>query len=127
MFKKQCPPSAVQHSGAGPYSPVLEVELDKLVLISGQVSIDTHGNTVGSTIEEQTRFMMDNCVKQLAAAQCTLENVFKVNVYLTDLELWSRFNEVYQTYFQQPMPCRTAVQTGLLSTFMVEIEMWAAK
>ena len=127
MFRKQSPPNATQHSGAGPYSPVLEVEFDKLVLISGQGPIDTDGNVVGNTIEEQTRFTMDNCIQQLAVAQCTLKNVFKVNVYLTDLALWSRFNQVYQTYFQQPMPCRTAVQTGLLYTFMVEIEMWAAK
>ena len=70
---------------------------------------------------------MENCIKQLAFARCSLDNVFKVNVYLTDLALWPRFNTVYRSYFEQPLPCRTAVQTGLLYTFLVEIEMWAAK
>lgn len=70
---------------------------------------------------------MENCIKQLAFAHCTLDDVFKVNVYLTDLSLWPAFNEVYVEYFKKPLPVRTAVQTGLLYTFLVEIEMWAAK
>ncbi len=124
---KQVPQSAVQHSTAGPYSPVLEVNFDTLVLISGQAPINMEGVVVGESIEAQTKFTMENCIKQLSYAGCTLDNVFKVNVYLTDLSLWPRFNEVYKTYFTAPLPCRTAVQTGLLYTFLVEIEMWAAK
>ena len=127
MSCKRVPENAIQHKTAGPYSPVLEVEFNKLVLISGQASINMEGEVVGSTIEEQTKFTMDNCIKQLKMANCTLDDVFKVNVFLTDLELWPRFNEVYKTYFKDPLPVRTAVQTGLLYTFLVEIEMWAAK
>lgn len=127
MSVKTIPSRAQQHKTAGPYSPVLEVEARKIVLISGQAAIDMEGNVVGSTIEEQTRFTMENCIKQLAEADCTLDDVFKVNVYLTDLDMWPRFNEVYMTYFKAPLPCRTAVQTGLLYDFLVEIEMWAGK
>lgn len=124
---KQVPKNAAQHKTAGPYSPVLEVACDKLVLISGQAAINMDGEVVGETIEEQTKFTMKNCITNLSYAQCTLDNVFKVNVYLTDLDLWPRFNAVYKTYFNDPLPCRTAVQAGLLYTFLVEIEMWAAK
>ena len=127
MFRKTVPGDAAQHANAGPYSPVLEVEFDKLVIISGQAPIDMEGTVVGESIEEQTRFTMDNCIRQLGFAGCGLESVFKVNVYLTDLELWPRFNTVYRSYFDNPLPCRTAVQAGLLYTFLVEIEMWAAK
>ena len=128
MLKKKIPSGAIQHSSAGPYSPVLEIEFDRLVLISGQAPIDVDGNIVGETIEEQTRCTMENCIRQLAYAGCTLDSVFKANVYLTDLALWPRFNEVSRSYFgQPPLPCRTAVQTGLLYSFLVEIEMWAAK
>ena len=127
MSIKTVPTDAKQHITAGPYSPVLEVDASKLVLISGQAAIDMEGNVIGDTIEEQTRFTMGNCIKQLSKAGCTLDDVFKVNVYLTDLDLWPRFNEVYVSYFNQPLPCRTAVQTGLLYDFLVEIEMWAGK
>ena len=37
------------------------------------------------------------------------------------------FNVVYEELLPHPFPVRTAVQTGLLSDFKVEIEMWAAK
>ncbi len=127
MSIKQIPEGAVQHITAGPYSPVLEVNASKFVLISGQASINMDGVVIGDDIESQTKFTMENCIKQLSYAGCTLNDVFKTNVYLTDLDLWPRFNEVYVTYFDQPLPCRTAVQTGLLETFLVEIEMWAGK
>ncbi len=127
MSCKRIPDNAQQHKTAGPYSPVLEVEFNKLVLISGQAPIDIEGKVVGDNIEDQTRFTMENCIKQLKTANCTLDDVFKVNVYLSDLNLWPRFNEVYKTKFKEPLPVRTAVQTGLLYTFLVEIEMWAAK
>lgn len=124
---KQVPASAVQHTTAGPYSPVLEINAGKLVVISGQAAIDMQGNVIGDTIEEQAAYTLDNCAKQLAYAGCTLQDVFKVNVYMKDLADWPRFNTVYKNYFNEPRPVRTAVQTGLLMTLLVEIELWAAK
>ena len=127
MPGKQLPAGAKQHDTAGPYSPVLQVTPGQIVVISGQAAIDTAGNVVGDTIEEQTHFTIKNCLQQLQTGGCGLDDVFKVNVYLTDLANWPRFNEVYKTYFKAPRPVRTAVQTPLLYTFLVEIEMWAVK
>ena len=124
---KRLPENATQHETAGPYAPVLIVEPGKLVVISGQAAIDKKGNVIGNTIEEQTAYTLDNCSVQLASADCTLDDVFKVNVYIKDLKEWSRFNEVYRKYFQDPKPVRTALQTGLLMNLLVEIEMWAVK
>ena len=55
-----------------------------------------------------------------------MDDVFKVNVFLTDLAEWPRFNAVYARIMPKPLPVRTAVGVGLLETFKVEIEMWAA-
>ena len=104
MSCKKVPEGVTQHKTAGPYSPVLEVEFNKLILISGQAPIDMDGNVVGTTIEEQTEFTLNNCKTQLAKAGCTFADVFKVNVYLTDLEDWPRFNEVYTQHFPEPQP-----------------------
>ena len=122
---KRLPENAGQHETAGPYSPVLVVDPGKLVVISGQAAIDTKGNVIGDTIEDQTAYTLDNCRIQLASAGCSLDDVFKVNVYVTDLKMWPRFNEVYKNYFKDPKPVRTALQTGLLMNLLVEIEMWA--
>lgn len=124
---KTMPESAKQHKTAGPYSPVLEVTgFDKLVVISGQAPLDLEGNIIGDTIEEQTRVTLENCKTQLAYAGCTLDDVFKANVFLTDLKEWPRFNEVYAEMMPTPFPARSAVEVGLLG-FKVEIEMWATK
>ena len=120
-------PQSSQHKTAGPYSPVLEIQTNKLVVISGQAAIDPEGNIVGDTIEEQTKVTLENCKHQLRNAGVSLNDVFKVNVYLTDLDLWPRFNEVYKTYFEDPLPARAAVGVNLLMTLLVEIEMWAIK
>ena len=98
-----------------------------MCLFQGRLQLIWKERSVGDSIEEQTKFTMENCIKQLSYAGCTIDDVFKTNVYLTDLKLWPRFNDIYKTYFKQPLPCRTAVQTGLLETFLVEIEMWAGK
>lgn len=124
---KLLPLGATQHATAGPYSPVLEVDARRIVVISGQVAVDMAGRVVGETIEEQTQATLKNCMRQLGVAQCTLADVFKANIYLTDLALWPRFNTVYEATVPAPRPVRTAVQAGLLPGFLVEIEMWAAK
>lgn len=124
---KQVPGNVTQHQTAGPYSPVLVVNPGKFVVISGQAAIDSAGNVVGDSIEEQTAYTLENCRKQLASADCSLEDVFKVNVFLADLDHWPQFNQVYKEYFPEPRPVRTTVQSGLLMTLLVEIEMWAVK
>ena len=124
---KVLPTNASQHTTAGPYSPVLLVNPGQLVVVSGQAALDKDGNIVGQTVEEQTQLTLENCQWQLESAGCSLRDVFKVNVYLKDLDDWAKMNQLYKTFFSEPYPVRTAVQTGLLMTLLVEVEMWAVK
>jgi 2-iminobutanoate/2-iminopropanoate deaminase len=126
-MSKKVPAGAKQSATDGPYSPVLEVCADTLVVISGQVACDLEGNVIGKTIEEQTRAALENCCLQLATAGCTFDDVFKVSVFLTDMEDWSRFNDVYVAIMPDPKPVRTTIGCVLYPGFLVEIEMWAAK
>jgi 2-iminobutanoate/2-iminopropanoate deaminase len=124
---KRMPKEAVQHVTAGPYSPVLEVNAERLVVLSGQVAVDIDGNVVGTSMEEQAEAALANCRRHLEAAGCGFRDVFKVNVYLADVAEWSRFNAVYARFMPPPQPVRTAVQAVLLDGYRVEIEMWAVK
>jgi len=119
------PLAAVQHSTAGPYSPVLEVHSAKFVVISGQGPLDMRGHVVGNNIREQAAFTLDNCKRQLAAASVNLSQVFKVTVYLSDIGDWTAFNDVYCSYFKAPYPVRTAIQAVLWGGIKVEIDMMA--
>jgi 2-iminobutanoate/2-iminopropanoate deaminase len=106
---------------------VLEVDANRLVVISGQVALDAAGNIVGDTIEEQTRATLENCRRHLDSAGCTFAEVFKVNAFMADLAEWNRFNAVYMELIPEPRPVRTTVGAQLLRTFRIEIEMWAVK
>jgi enamine deaminase RidA (YjgF/YER057c/UK114 family) len=123
---KRAPP-ATQAPGSGPYSPVLEVTPGRIVVISGQAAVGPDGRTIGSDIRTQARATLDNCAMQLRNAGCSMSDVFKVNVYMTDLNDWPAFNEVYAEMMPAPLPVRTAVETRLLRDFIVEIELWAVK
>lgn len=124
---KHRPADAVQHVTAGPYSPVLEVDARRLVVLSGQVAVALDGSIIGETLIEQARATLANCVRLLNSAGCGFADVFKVNVYLKDLADWPAFNTVYVDAFPEPQPVRTAVQAVLLPGYLVEIEMWAVK
>tara|TARA_A100001011_G_scaffold108998_1_gene115606 strand:+ start:856 stop:1731 length:876 start_codon:yes stop_codon:yes gene_type:complete len=124
---KSVPSGANQHITAGPYSPVLTVNGAQLVVISGQAAIEKSGQIIGNNVEEQTELTLRNCQKQLLSAGASFNDVFKVNVYLKDIQHWERFNSVYVKYFTAPKPVRTAVETGLIEGLLVEIEMWAIK
>ena len=124
---KSVPAGAYQHRTAGPYSPVLEVDARRLVVLSGQAALDIDGNVIGSSIEAQTEATLANCGRLLADAGVGFADVFKVNVYLSDIGDWERFNAVYSRVMPQPYPARTAVQAILISPFIVELEMWAVR
>jgi len=123
----ELPDNASQHVTAGPYSPVLKINPGQFVVISGQAALNQAGETIGHTIEEQAKVTLENCRTQLESAGSSLEEVFKVNVYLKDIGDWPRFNEVYKDFFIRPLPVRAVVETGLLYDFLVEIEMWAVR
>ncbi len=124
---KEVPLGATQHVTAGPYSPVLRVRADELVVISGQVAVAPDGSIITQTFEGQAEATLHNCRGQLQRAGLDFEDVFKVNVYLTDLADWEAFNVVYRTLMPDPKPVRTAVGTRLLPGLLVEVEMWAAR
>ena len=78
----------------------------------------------GSDIKLQTRFVLENLKKTFEAAGSSLDNVFKAQVFLTDLNDFFAFDEVWKEYFKVP-PARTTVgTTGLLvKDTLIEIDL----
>lgn len=122
MSEKQLITSARGAPPAGPYSPGLKV--GNLVFVSGQGPGDTDGNIVGVDIEEQTAQVLENIKVILEAAGANMSDVVKATVHLADLDLFARFNRVYQTYFPDPKPTRTTVGSQLMG-ILVEIDVIA--
>jgi 2-iminobutanoate/2-iminopropanoate deaminase len=122
------PREALQPDGVAvpkpPYSPV--VVTGDLVYTAGQAPFDVDGKLVSDDVAEQTRQTLRNLGACLAAAGCGFEDVVKVNAYLTSLDDFPAYNEVYLEFFDAPYPARTTVQAGLVG-FKVEIEAVARK
>ncbi len=99
-----------------------------LVYVSGQLSIhpDT-GEKVLGTIEQQTEQVLKNTAAVLEAAGSSLKQVIKTTVYISDIQLWDRVNQVYARYFGDHRPARAVVPTGPLHFgFQIEMEAIAA-
>lgn len=98
----------------GPYSQALVHA--GLVFASGQVPLDpATGRLVEGEIEAQTEQVIRNLRAVLEAAGSSLERVIRTTVYLTDLQLFSRMNEVYARHFTgDPRPARSTIQAAAL-------------
>jgi len=110
---------------AGPYSPALQ--FGEWVLLAGQGGADPATGKLGETIEEQTTQTLRNIATLLEAAGCSLDDVVSSLVHLSDLSLFSRFNDVYGPHFSDPKPVRTTVGAALLHGMLVEITVTARR
>ena len=111
---------------AGHYSQA--VVYNGLVFVAGQLAIDPQtGEKRLSSVEEQTEQALRNVAAILKAAGSDLSRVLKMTVYISDIGLWGRVNEVYARVLGGHRPARAVIPTGALHYgFLIEIEAVAA-
>ncbi len=108
---------------AGPYSHA--VVANGFVFISGQGPVNPETGTMPDAFADQVRQTLKNVQTILEAAGSSLDDVVKVNAYVTDLTRFAEFNDVYKEFFQDDPPARTTVATALLG-ILVEVDCIAA-
>ncbi len=97
----------------GTYSQA--VKIDETVYLSGQIPLDPRTmNLVTGDISVQIRRVLDNLTAVATAAGGNLNDIVKLNVYLTDLADFPIVNEIMGQYFQQPYPARAVVGVAAL-------------
>ena len=98
----------------GPYSQAIAA--GPFLFISGQLPVDPKaGKVTASTIEEQTRQVIDNIEAILIADGLTLKNVVKADVFLKDLQDFPYMNVIYAERFSHAeKPARLTVQVAKL-------------
>lgn len=112
-------------AAVGPYSQA--VVLNGVLYTSGQIALDpSTGELVGKTIEEQAEQVMKNLMAVLEAAGTGPEKVVKTLCFLTDINDFAAFNEVYARYFTEK-PARSCVGVQSLPKGVIcEVEVIAA-
>ncbi|TRZ87128.1 MAG: RidA family protein [Methanosarcinales archaeon] len=97
----------------GPYSQAIKV--NKMVFLSGQIAIDPETQQfIDGDIETQTKRVLDNLKKVLEASGSSLESVVKTTIYLTDINDFSKVNEIYASCFSSGKPARSTVCVAAL-------------
>jgi len=104
------------------------VLIDGWLYVSGQGPIDMEtGKVVPGTIEEQTRLTLEHIGRILAAAGMSFDDVVRCTTHLADIDEFSRYNEVYKSFFRGVLPARTTVQSVLAGGMKIEIDAIARK
>ncbi|MDF7676435.1 RidA family protein [Neisseriaceae bacterium ESL0693] len=106
----------------GAYSQAIKI--DNTVYLSGQIPLDPHTmQLVSEDFAEQAHQVFKNLRAVAKAAGGELNQLVKVNAYLTDLDHFSALNEIMAQYFDAPYPARAAIGVNSLPKgALVEIE-----
>ena len=105
----------------GTYSQAVRV--GDTVYLSGQIPLDPSTmELVEGGMEMQIRRVFDNLQAVAAAAGGSLDDIAKLNVFLTDLSHFPLVNQVMAEYFSEPYPARAAIGVAALPKG-AEVEM----
>jgi 2-iminobutanoate/2-iminopropanoate deaminase len=112
---------------AGHYSP--GVVHNGLVYVSGQLPLDLETRApFAGEIEIQTELALRNVKRVLQAAGSDLGQVIQMTIYISDIELWGKVNEVYARVMGEHRPARAIVPVKELHfDTKIEIQAIAAK
>jgi 2-iminobutanoate/2-iminopropanoate deaminase len=109
----------------GPYNQA--VKAGNFLFVSGQVAIKPGTNDLANAdIIEETHQVLQNIKSILAEAEMDFSNIVKSTIFLSDMDLFSRVNEIYAKYFEGDFPARETVAVkGLPKNANVEISVIA--
>ena len=90
----------------GPYSG--SVVSGDLVFVSGKIG------TRGGSFAQEVQTALDAVERELARSGAALSDVISVTVYLTNLDQYGEFNDIYAQRFDRPYPARACVEVSRL-------------
>ena len=105
------------------------IEYNGVVYVSGILAVkpDKKGVVTG-TIEDEAKQVFENFAAILKAAGTTREKTLKVTVYVSDISLWDKVNEIYSNFFADHKPARAIVPVKKLHFGLnLEVEAIVAK
>ncbi|MEH6686546.1 MAG: RidA family protein [Halopseudomonas sabulinigri] len=111
-MNKQVITSEQAPAAIGPYSQAIKV--GNTVYLSGQIPLDPATMEVVEGFEAQVCRVFDNLTAVAEAAGGTLQDIVKLNIFLTDLGNFATVNGIMERYFEKPYPARAAIGVAAL-------------
>ena len=104
------------------------VMVGNLLWVSGNIGQDPATQKVSADFATAARQSLRNIEAILRAADLSLADVVKTNVYVTDVAKYEAFNAIYVEVMPKPLPARTFLGVAALpGGAQIEIEVVAAK
>ena len=108
-------------SALGTYSQAIEA--GNTIYLSGQIPLDPKTMKLVEGNENQIRQVFKNIQAVCESSEVSLNEIVKLNVYLSDLSVFSLVNEVMKELFSEPYPARAAIQVAKLPLdSLIEVE-----
>lgn len=108
----------------GPYSQAVKV--NGLLYTSGQIALKLNGEMVENDIKKQTRQIFSNIRAILEDNESLMNNIIKVNIFLTDMNDFGIVNVIMAEVFGDHKPVRSTIAVkGLPKNAMIEMDVIA--
>ncbi|XBW37704.1 hypothetical protein QEN19_003288 [Hanseniaspora menglaensis] len=116
---KQAVVTSAAPKAAAVYSTAVKSKGDTTIYVSGQIPMTPDGQFYSKpsySITQQAELVIGNIKNILKAANASLEDVVKVNIFLADINDFQEFNATYAKHFSvlKVVPARSCVQVGAL-------------
>ena len=119
-MKKKIEPQKAP-SAIGPYSQA--IQMGDMIFLCGQIPLDPKTMELVQGEENQIRQVFKNITAICEEANCSLNDIVKLNVSLQDLSMFSLVNDVMSELFSEPYPARAALQVARLPLdSLIEVE-----
>ncbi len=100
-------------AAVGPYAQAIRTQ--GMLFTSGQIGLDPQsGKLVDDTLAGQANQVMHNLQAVLAAADCSVSDIVKVNIYLLDMADFPALNVLYADWLGEHRPARATVAVAAL-------------
>ena len=111
----------------GPYSQA--IMNNNTLYVSGQIAIIPQTGEINlSSIENETKQVMENIKAIIETAGLTMSHIVKTSIFLTNMANFSKVNEIYGAYFKESPPARETIQVSALpKNVNIEISVIAIK
>lgn len=96
----------------GPYSQAIKSA--NTVYLAGQIGLNPQNMILMEDFNTQAHQIFSNLTAVCVAAGGKLNNIVKLNVYLTELNNFTLFNSIMEQYFNAPYPARAVVVISAL-------------
>ena len=98
---------------SGTYSPAIRV--GNTVYLAGQIPLVPATNEIiADDFSQQVRQVFENLQAVCQAAGGNLNDLVKINIYLTDLSNFPQVNHIMPEFFTEPYPARTTIEVSAL-------------